>query len=49
MANANSRERLLMLPAGLIAATALEHDLTIVTRNAKDFDGLGVGIFNPWE
>lgn len=34
---------------GLIAATALEHDLTIVTRNAKDFDGLGVGIFNPWE
>jgi len=34
---------------GLIAATALEHDLTIVTRNAKDFDGPGVGIFNPWE
>jgi toxin FitB len=34
---------------GLIAATALEHDLTIVTRNVKDFEGLGVGLFNPWE
>jgi predicted nucleic acid-binding protein len=34
---------------GFIAATALEHGLTIVTRNVKDFDGLGVGIFNPWE
>jgi predicted nucleic acid-binding protein len=27
---------------GLIAATALEHDLTVVTRNVKDFSGLGV-------
>ena len=26
---------------GIIAATALEHDLTIVTRNMKDFTGLG--------
>jgi predicted nucleic acid-binding protein len=34
---------------GLIAATALEHNLTIVTRNVKDFDGLAVAIFNPWE
>jgi predicted nucleic acid-binding protein len=34
---------------GLIAATALEHDLTIVTRNVKDFAGTGVAIFNPWE
>ena len=34
---------------GLIAATALEHDLTIVTRNVKDFAGLGVEIINPWE
>jgi toxin FitB len=36
-------------PDGLIAATALEHDLTLVTRNVKDFAALGVGIFNPWE
>jgi tRNA(fMet)-specific endonuclease VapC len=33
---------------GLIAATALHHDLTIVTRNVKDFEHLGVGLFNPW-
>ena len=32
----------------LIAATALMHDLTIVTRNVADFQGLGVRIFNPW-
>jgi predicted nucleic acid-binding protein len=34
---------------GLIAATALEHNLTIVTRNVKDFAGTGVAILNPWE
>ena len=34
---------------GMIAATALEHDLTIVTRNAKDFAGLGVAVLNPWD
>jgi predicted nucleic acid-binding protein len=34
---------------GFIAATALEHDLTIVTRNVRDFDGLAVGVFNPWQ
>jgi predicted nucleic acid-binding protein len=34
---------------GLIAATALEHDFTLVTRNAKDFAGLGVTILNPWD
>jgi predicted nucleic acid-binding protein len=34
---------------GMIAATALEHDLTVVTRNVKDFAGLGVTVFNPWD
>jgi predicted nucleic acid-binding protein len=34
---------------GFIAATALEHDLTVVTRNVKHFAGLGVTVFNPWD
>ena len=34
---------------GMIAATALVHGLTVVTRNVKDFAGLGVTIFNPWD
>jgi predicted nucleic acid-binding protein len=34
---------------GFIAATALEHDLTVVTRNVKDFAGLGVRVLNPWD
>jgi len=33
----------------MIAATALEHGLTVVTRNVKHFVGLGVTILNPWE
>ncbi|MFC3859620.1 type II toxin-antitoxin system VapC family toxin [Deinococcus antarcticus] len=32
-----------------IAATALTHRLTVVTRNVADFQAAGVGIFNPWE
>ena len=32
----------------LIAATALAHDLTIVTRNTKDFEGVGATTLNPW-
>ncbi|MEP7354734.1 MAG: PIN domain-containing protein [Acidobacteriota bacterium] len=34
---------------GLIAATALEHGLTVVTRNVKHFAALGAPMFNPWE
>ncbi len=40
--------RPLSMADGLIAATALEHGLTVVTRNVKDFDLLGVKILNPW-
>jgi len=34
---------------GMIAATARLHELTIVTRNMKDFAGLGVRTLNPWD
>ncbi len=32
----------------LIAATALVHDLVVVTRNTGDFERTGVKLFNPW-
>ena len=41
--------RTLPVVDALLAATALQHDLTLVTRNVKDFEGLGVQIANPWE
>jgi len=34
---------------GLLAATALHHNLTIVTRNVADFSGFSLPILNPWE
>ena len=41
--------RPLSAPDGMIAATALEHDFTVVTRNVKDFADLGVVLLNPWD
>jgi predicted nucleic acid-binding protein len=32
----------------LIAATALVHSLTVVTRNTADFEPTGVALLNPW-
>ncbi|HET6560380.1 MAG TPA: type II toxin-antitoxin system VapC family toxin [Marmoricola sp.] len=32
----------------LIAATALTHGLTVVTRNVADFEPMGVDVLNPW-
>ncbi len=32
----------------LIAATALTHGLTVVTRDTADFEPMGVALFNPW-
>lgn len=31
-----------------IAATALVHGMTVVTRNVADFEPAGVGVLNPW-
>jgi predicted nucleic acid-binding protein len=36
------------VPDGLIAATALEHDLILVTHNVRHFSDLGVRLLNPF-
>ena len=33
---------------GLLVATAWVHDLTLVTRNVSDVEGLGASVFNPF-
>ncbi len=33
----------------LLEATALEHDLILVTRNVRNFQGSSATILNPWE
>jgi hypothetical protein len=33
----------------LIAATAIEHQLVLATRNVRDFIGCGVQVINPFE
>lgn len=33
----------------LIAATALVHDMVVVTRNVRDFEGTGVVVVDPWQ
>jgi predicted nucleic acid-binding protein len=33
---------------GLLAATALHHNLTLVSRNSKDVSATGVPTLNPW-
>lgn len=48
-AAAQSQGASLAVVDGVIAATAIEHELTLVTRNIKDYARLGVVLFNPWE
>lgn len=38
-----------LLADALIAATAVSHHLVVVTRNVRDFAGLGVETLNPYE
>ena len=37
------------VPDMLIAATAIEHQLVLATRNVRDFMGCGVQVINPFE
>jgi predicted nucleic acid-binding protein len=48
-AQANSRGTPLPIIDGLLAATALHYNLTVVTRNASDFTNAQVQVLNPWQ
>jgi predicted nucleic acid-binding protein len=47
-AQAKRKGKPLAIIDGLLAATALEHDLTVVSRNAGDFTNTAVAVLNPW-
>lgn len=48
-AYAKKQGRVLTVADALIAATAMNHGLTLATRNDRDFVNLSVRIFNPFE
>ena len=49
--SAAARNKDIALPVidGLLAATAWEHNLTLVTRDTGQIPTMGVAVFNPWE
>jgi toxin FitB len=49
VAEAKRKGRALSAIDGLLAATALQHSLTIVSRNISDFANTQVPTLNPWE
>ena len=48
-AQAQMKGRPLSVIDALLAATALQHNLTIVSRNVSDFSIVGLAVVNPWE
>jgi predicted nucleic acid-binding protein len=48
MAQARRSGFALSVMDGFFAATALDRELVLATRNTKDFASLGVPLFNPW-
>jgi predicted nucleic acid-binding protein len=48
-AQAQMKGRPISVVDGLLAATAMQHDLTIVSRNASDFAVVGLAVVNRWE
>jgi predicted nucleic acid-binding protein len=44
------KNRKIKLPDAIIASTALAHNLTLISRNTKDFDGIdGLAFINPYD
>lgn len=48
-AHARSQGKALSAIDGLLAATALQHNLTVVSRNVNDFKNAQVQLLNPWD
>lgn len=48
IAHLRSRGKAMPIKDSLIAATALVHELTVVTRNVIDFERAGVDVFDPF-
>jgi len=48
-ADAKRKGKPLSIIDGLLAATALHHNLTVVSRNADDFKNTPAQVLNPWE
>jgi predicted nucleic acid-binding protein len=48
-AQAQLKGRPISVIDALLAATALQHNLTIVSRNASDFSVVDLAVVNPWE
>ena len=48
-AEAKRKGKALSAVDGLLAATALEHNLTLVSRNIRDFANTRVEVLNPWD
>jgi toxin FitB len=48
-ADAKRRGRPLATVDALLAATAMHHNLTLVSRNVADFEGAPVPVLNPWD
>ena len=48
-AQAQLQGRSLSVIDALLAATAIQHKLTLVSRNVSDFSDVGLAMVNPWE
>ncbi len=48
-ARAQKKGAVLAVIDGLLAATALQHNLTLATRDTGSVAAIGVAVFNPWE
>ena len=48
-ANAKASGKPLSMIDGLLAATAIHHNLAVVSRNVSDFTRVPVQVLNPWE